>query len=632
MSEAESIYIPIPHFPPFKLRSSMIDKDPVIWAHLLEAYIKLIQLLLDPQSPKLSVKSQQQLHLFLQIYLKETSTEGERIFSLGAINPDIKSNTETLRAYVFHLIKNYGFVKLSMTGEMIWDFVRIYCEKNAQTVRGLIDGSFKSKFNDNKKSGSISSIPVLQKYLEKLISEGKVGSTHLKFLTMLLGQHVSKTTYSMGSSKIVNTSQNNNSLQFAESFVTTNWIEFLDLAYADGKSPNAELVKNVMVLSIVSLSAPKLAKLASSLGISSVDTLSIAPLFGAIITSDPLKDLIPKLEEKLPFLRFVSKDVENESEEESEGKYEENVEGISLLVDLFPDLTERKAKIILKDYSGDVEYVTNLLLENPDRISSIEEKKPSAQNKPAEVANHNIPKRSIYDDDDISKGDFSKASIVFGKKNRKQIGVADDVLKKKTLNAALRLMYESDEDEPDDTYDDQEKTTGSEMEDDSKKWKGSKMTPLIDESKPAFSPVDPMERHLFGIFKKDGTNAFDKSSRKSSHRQQMKKDTNWSDEQIEGWLRMLLKSPRRYKILEENYFYGGGNPNRQPRAPKQANGPVEGSSSKSPTAKSKEQPKEQVKRSHARNEKNKASKSNHNRKSRHDKKSSLQLAGMKSEG
>ena len=28
---------------------------------------------------------------------------------------------------------------------------------------------------------------------------------------------------------------------------------------------------------------------------------------------------------------------------------------------------------------------------------------------------------------------------------------------KKTLESALRLMYQSDEDEPDDTYDDQEK-------------------------------------------------------------------------------------------------------------------------------------------------------------------------------
>lgn len=626
MTETESIYIPIPHFPPFKLRSSMIDKDPVIWAHLLEAYIKLIQLLLDPQSPKLSVKSQQQLQLFLKVYLQETSIEGERIFSLGTINPDIKRNTETLRLYVFQLIKNFSFVKLNMTGEMIWNFVRIYSEKNAQTVRSLVDGSFKSKFNDNKKSGNISSIQVLQKHLEKLISEGKFSSNDMNCFTILLGQHVSRTTYLMGSSKTVNKSQNNG-LQFADSFVSSQWIEFLNIAYADGRSPNAEVVKNVMILSVISLSAPKLAKLASELGISSVDTLNVAPLFGAVITSDALKDLIPKLEERLPFLKFINKDLDNEDEDED---YEENMEGISLLVDLFPTLAEKKAKAILREYNGDVEFVTNLLLENPHRISSIEEHQATPEIKPNENAKFDIQKRSIYDDDDISKGDFSKASIIFGKRKEKDPGAANDDLKKKTLSAALRLMYESDEDEPDDTYDNQEKTTGAELEVDVKnKKKGAKIAPIAEEMKPAFSPVDQTERYLFSLFKKDGADIFAKISRKSSHRQQMKKSTNWSDEQIEGWLRMLLKSPRRYKILEEDFFYGGGNPNRPQKVEQARDEGEKVPFLKTPTPSSKQQSKEQVKRTQARDEKNKSSKSNHNRKSRHDKKSNLQLAGMK---
>ncbi|KAG5421638.1 hypothetical protein I9W82_000730 [Candida metapsilosis] len=621
MTESDSVYIPIPHYPPFKLRSSMIDKDPVIWAHLLEAYIKLMQLLLDPQGPKLSVKSQQQLQLFLKVYLQETSVEKERVFSLGAINPDIKRNSDILRTYVFQLIKSYSFVKLSMTGEMIWDFVRIYSEKNAQTVRSLIDGSFKSKFNDNKKSGSISSIPVLQKHLEKLISEGKFSSDDLTCFTVLLGQHVSKTTYSMGSNKTVSKSQNN-SLQFADGFVTSSWIEFLNLAYADGRSPNAEVIKNVMVLSVISLSVSRLARLASELGISSVDTLNVAPLFSAIITSDALKEMIPKLEEGLPFLKFVNKDVEDVDDDY--GDFEENIEGISLLVGLFPTLTENKAKAILRERNGDVEFVTNLLLENPDSINSIEEHPPKT-----EQAQLDIQKRSIYDGDDISKGDFSKASIVFGKKKKAGLDAANDDLKKKTLNAALRLIYESDEDEPDDTYEDQEKTTGSELEEDSSKKKGAKALPVTEEKKPSFSPVDQTERYLFSFFKKDGSDAFARSSRKSSHRQQLKKSINWSDEQIEGWLRMLLKSPRRYKILEEDYLYGGGNPNRPKRDHQQADEKDPAPPSRSPTPNNNQQSKEHVKRTQARNEKNKASKSNHNRKSRHDKKSNLQLAGMK---
>ena len=196
------------------------------------------------------------------------------------------------------------------------------------------------------------------------------------------------------------------------------------------------------------------------------------------------------------------------------------------------------------------------------------------------------------------------------------------------MNAALRLIYESDEDEPDDTYEDQEKTTGSELEEDSSKKKGAKALAVTEEKKSSFSPVDQTERYLFSLFKKDGSDAFARSSRKSSHRQQLKKSINWSDEQVEGWLRMLLKSPRRYKILEEDYLYGGGNPNR-PKKDHQQDEKEKAPPSRSPAPNNNQQSKEHVKRTQARNEKNKASKSNHSRKSRHDKKSNLQLAGMK---
>ncbi|KAI5955869.1 hypothetical protein KGF54_001371 [Candida jiufengensis] len=656
MSDNDSIYIPIPHFPPFKLRSSMIDKDPVIWAHLLQAYIQLMHFLLDPNSPKLNVKSQQQFQLFLKIYLQETSEESERIFSLGAINPDITKNTEILRSLVFQVIKNYSFVKLNITGEMIWNFVKIYVLKNVQTVRSLIDGNFKSKFNDNKKSGQISSISVLQKYLEQLISSEKFNNNDLSCLTTLLGQHTAKTTtFSMGSNKSVS-KVSNNSLTFAESFVSVEWIENLENLYAGGKSVNAETIKNIMVLSLLSLSTTKLAKLALGLGVSSVDTLSLSPLFSAIIISESFKELIPKLEEKLQFLRQVNIDGEaneeyDDEQEEDEDGFEQNIEGISLLVDLFPDLTERKAKIILRQHNGDVEHVTNLLLENPDLINSIAEKPKQVKQQPkVKVAQQNkqIPKRSIYDDDDISKGDFSNSKITFGKKQREKLGSTNEDLKKKTLNAALRLMYESDEDEPDDTYEDQEKTSGSALDENSKNRNGTKLAVLNDEKKSAFSEVDPKERFLFSIFKKDGADAFSKFKRKSSDRSKLRKDTEWSDEQIEGWLRMLLKSPRRFKILEEDYFYGGGNPNRRNHSKKiskeddelqlgiEESSKVSKTKTQSPTPESKDkqqqnsQSKEQVKHKQARNEKNKANKANHNRKSKHDKKSNSALIGMQS--
>ncbi|KGQ89315.1 hypothetical protein MEM_02192 [Candida albicans L26] len=448
----DTIYIPIPHYPPFKLRSSLIDKDPVIWVHLLEAYIHLMTVLLDPETPKLNVKSQQQLQLFLKIFLFETCEEETKIFSLGAINPDIKKNTSILKAYVFQLIKKYSFVKLNLTGEAIWNFTKIYAPKNISTVRGLIDGTFKSEFNDNKKSGNISSISPVQKHLDLIVTNGKFTKTEdLVILSMLLGQNTTRTsTFSMGSNKSIN-KKRNRSLPFAENFVNVQWIELLEKGYANGKSVNADIIKDIMIISIISLSAEKLATLTMNLGITSIAAFNVCPLFSSIIISEPYKELIPNLEKKLPFLRNIDIDDDNGYEDDDLDGYEDNIEGISILVDLWPNMTERKAKIILKQHNGDVEHVTNLLLENPELIDKIEMPK-KTNNGTASTSNNTKTFTGSY-------------KIFSGKKkgslnNNTKLNAPSADLKKKTLESALRLMYQSDEDEPDDTYDDQEKTTG----------------------------------------------------------------------------------------------------------------------------------------------------------------------------
>ncbi|CUM52817.1 uncharacterized protein AC631_04905 [Debaryomyces fabryi] len=661
-TDDDSTYIPIPHYPPFKLRSSLIDKDPVIWVHLLEAYIKLFKYLLNPDSHtlKLSVKSQQQLQLFLKIFLFETAEETTKIFSLGAINPDIKTNTAILRTCVFQLIKNYSIVKLSLTGEAIWNFVTIYVKDNSTIVRGLVDGTYKSKFNDNKKSGNISCIGQIHKHLESLISNGKIQDRELNTLSFLLGQHASSAT-KLKTYTVTGASSNNSrninkkltsSLAFAEAFVSTGWIEMLERLYVNGKSVHAEQIKEIMIISLISLSTAKLAKLAMELGVNNTDSLVLYPLFSTIIISDAYKELAPGLEERLTFLRNIS--FENKSVIKDDIPIKE--ENIELLADLIPQLTRGQAITILKENNDDVEQVTNILFENPDLISSIEEyeenKKPKHINSESKTESKRPEgqdepvKRSIYDGDKISNLDFSEGTVIYGKKGQATNNEpATETMKKKTLTAALRLMYESDEDEPDDTYEEQEKTSGLAAGENNKisKRKTNKNrlavfdeddgsgadrdTPMTPDRSVSSSPmpasVDSIEKYLFSIFKTKGAEKFDKKDRKSSDRQNIKKSTNWSDEQIEGWLRMLLKSPRRFKILEEDYLYGG-NPNRQPARRNNDGDQTTESSNKGNKPKSKEQ----AKRSFAKNEKNKASKANHNRKSGHSKKTNRELAGM----
>ncbi|CCE86715.1 Piso0_005221 [Millerozyma farinosa CBS 7064] len=672
------VNIPIPHYPPFKLRSSLVDKDPVIWVHLLEGYIRLSQFLLqaDSHHQKLSVKSKQQLVLFLKVYLSETAEEKNQIFSLGAINPDITRNTSTLRNYIFQVIRSYSFAKLTLGGDSVWNFVRIYGRENGTIVRGLVDGTYKSKLNDNKKSGNISFIAPVQKHIESLINSGKFSRDDLECLAYLLGQHANvakSTTFNIsngtdsGSVKKTVKKASSGSLSFAEKFVSTEWIELLEVLYAGGASVNAETIKDVMIVSLIGLTAAKLANLVTNLHVTNIDTLRIYPLLALILTSKQLEEIMPSLKEKLPFLNNIKVSDKFDSEESSFGNVHIVKKDIENLNEIMPQLSRGQCVTLLKQYDKDIERISNMLFENPDVLNFIEESEVDEMDK-TEVpmkpkadkpSNATIDSRkNIYDGDEISNLMFNKHTVILGKKNKANHKPTSNDLKKKTMTAALRLMYESDEDEPDDTYDDQEKTSGSAIPEENSARKSFKIK--VDElgndddtesnapntSKDAaasrsshVSPVDAIENYLFAIYKSKSDTLFKKESRKTKERANMKNETGWTDEQIEGWLRMLLRSPRHFKILEENFFYGG-NPNRKepftgikkgklgsPATPSSAEQKVsEGSSSDGPKAPSttrepnKASGKEQKKRQYAKSEKNKASKANHNRKDQHSKK------------
>lgn len=617
----EAIYIPIPHYPPFKLRSSLIDQDPVIWVHLLEAYIRLCQVLMDGET-KLNVKSQQQFQLFLKVFLAETSEETTRIFSLGAINPDIRTNTALLRAYVFQLVKQHSLVKLGLGGESLWHFVLIYVEKNTTAVRRLLDGSFKSPLNDNKKLGKISLIPVLRKYLVEQISGGKLNHDQLKYIVMLLGTQTTTQVQSFlvtglqAKKKVILKDKRGSTAgtaSFSENFVTEEWIESLEGLYAGGKSVNARIIKDVMLVSILSLTPAKLAKVISVLGISGVSTMGVAPLLSAIILSEPYRNASPGLEERLPFLRNI---VTKEAEPSVSAK------DVEFLVDMFPALTESKAKSVLISNDGDVEKVTHFLLEDPMRIQSI----PDYQEKPIEVSQSEMEKgierfKLLENETNESVG-----------KKKKAVTSAEE-MKKRTLSAALKLLYESDEDERDDTYDDQEHTSGLAFYEYNNKPKNKdkarlavfddehgKSSPPAEASpapeRPAF---DKNEINMFGYFKTEGPQIFSRESRKSKVRADIKSATKWSDEQIEGWFRMLEKSPKRFRLLEEQYMFHFSNKNMNQRQTEHQ-------------AEQKPQPSTQNgkggKRTQARKEKHKASVGNHSRKNRHSNKTRAEMAGM----
>ena len=67
------------------------------------------------------------------------------------------------------------------------------------------------------------------------------------------------------------------------------------------QSVNADIIKDIMIISIISLSAEKLATLTMNLGITSIAAFNVCPLFSSIIISEPYKELIPNLEKSYHF-------------------------------------------------------------------------------------------------------------------------------------------------------------------------------------------------------------------------------------------------------------------------------------------------------------------------------------------
>lgn len=540
---ADEINIPIPQYPSFKLRSSLIDKDPVIWVHLLESYIRLFQFLIDPKGLKLSVKALQDLQTFLKVYLSETSKESTQIFSLGAINPDITKNTEILRNYVFQFIKLSSIVKCGLLGESIWDFVTIYITSNFTIIRQLIDGTFNSKLNE-KKSGGISSINLIQNHLQFKIINLDFKDNDLLALSNLLGQQIAVSKQTKIS--ISNNSQPQQSFEkvkpnkasnFAAKFVNKTWIEMLEKLYAKGKSVHVAILQKIMIVSLVSLTATLLKSLTEQLSVNNVTSLKNYQLFGTILISDSFAELMPNLDDKLPWLdSFTVAPTVSE-------------ENIITIQELFPQVSVQRARQLLQDYDDNVESLTNELFENPDLLQDLPEKEVVQPTKPIATT-----KRSIYDGDKISNNDFSETKVILGKQRQRKASVASEDLKNKALTAALKLLYESDEDEPDDTYDDQEETAGDALGNDNKKKRPEKP-----KSELMHPETDPKETYLFTFIRNNKVDCLEKSGRKTKERKEIQDHTGWSHEQIEGWYRMLLKSPRRFKILEENYFFSRQN-------------------------------------------------------------------------
>lgn len=593
--------ISIPVFPPFKLRSSLIDKDPVIWEYLLADYITLFKKLLaliphstnskrgngsDVSAPfTLSINTVNQLHAFLQSFLHESSLESTQVFSLGAINPNIRENQHILKLAVFSYIKAMNLVNLKLTGASIWDFCKVYVtmadkyssQKINQTlvtipvIRKLIQGTVKSLYTS--KSDDVSLLKSLHVYMGKLIASGKWKQDDSEVLYLLLGQRTKKGLASSSSrdrnkkknvknirlSSTPNSAGVNNS-DFAELFVNKHWAAILEELYVGGTGMNFKVCVQIMVLSLCSLSSPKIVKLLKDqLEIDGLAQLKqLYPLISLVVLSKQFNEMNPDLKDMLsPILLSLKK-------KDSKGVTGAKVfdgEKIRNVIEMFPQLSPGKVKTLLANNNNEVEKIINDLLEmDVEDMSTIEDY--DEKSKESSLKHKNKKKAKPGNVFDFQMAEDKVVTVQLGKKEAdNDLDEVDEDLRKKNLERALALLYDADEDEPDDTYVENEGGSIPDLdynEDDGgtkNTGKDNNVNIKLDKK------LLEVEAKLFGIYS-SSPDRLKRTDRNTPYRQELRRETGWTDEQIEGWARVIEKNPRRFRMLEERLVYVDGSLNK----------------------------------------------------------------------
>ncbi|CAO3616281.1 unnamed protein product [Cunninghamella blakesleeana] len=294
---------------------------------------------------------------------------------------------------------------------------------------------------------------------------------------------------------------------------------------------------------------------------------------------------------------------------------------ISNIRDVFPDLGEGFIEQCLIANNYDSEVVIMQLLENnlPPSITSLDRSMERMTVKDDKVSTQGIldSRKNIFDNDEFdifSRGTLEMNKVYLGKKDK---GNTESLLDnksytKKEKSVLLERIYNMYEDEIDDTYDSINEVNGpidlTSVDDD-----GTKALDVVRAKKE--QTIDPgllNESDLVhayvenpSVFERSGT------ARKSSQRETLRKRTNMSDEQLEGWASMFNRNPRKQHILDKYMLFDGSQEEVKDDVKSKQQLKQKNPKPKPPRT-------EEQQRSYK--DKNKAKIGNHNRKKNHDKK------------
>ena len=233
---------------------------------------------------------------------------------------------------------------------------------------------------------------------------------------------------------------------------------------------------------------------------------------------------------------------------------------VSQIHDLFPETPTLYILCLLDYFSDDIEAVTASLLEPeslPEELrdpqSYVDDAERQLKLQPDLVPCSTEPpdqsRRNIFDDDDFDRLRMSSSQVHFGRKEHDYgdpLSSSEKAKKKAAILAAL-TAFDSDDDERDDTYDVADvggavdNTVDTDARSRGKKFKDSE-------------EADVNEQILFKAWRSN-PELFtrDSKTRLSQPRQQLKSETEMTDEQIEGWALMLSRDDAAVLKLENKY-------------------------------------------------------------------------------
>lgn len=691
-------------YPTAPVRAEINATGPELWANLVQTWCGMLQyyLALPPPTGQISQKGQAispSMRLFLETYVVETAaatqnseTEGSRQGNEGGEGS--RSDLERrLRQTVFALItkQNEDRTKYAvldaMTYKAVWAFVACYGAANHTEVSHAIAYLYTAR-------GGKTFVTQLAAVAIDQLAAGTAEPTHFArtlSVVLLAGPGI------------------------APDWVTLNWVDSLQSVYiAPGVSARTQ--RAVLQACWASFCVPPLAVLDSNARLSVLGALvskaTRAPLkhgqmlgallnytnFGAAVgvpslsvTLETARLRIPVVPSPATTTRTTSKSTKaTKSQHDSsttKGKGKSTASNlaipipddtqVSLILDLFPQLNGPAVAKLLAQNGGSAEVATAFLLENSESLAQFENYVPEAESAPSQPQQNKnknkqtkVPSpptapaasklRSVYDNDDLSTLKIDPSKLIFGKKapvSMSSLGQAysNDAKGDSSLQATLQRIYQADEDERDDTYDEAEAahSTSIQTVSDSTADAGvdavtrrpklnhvqadsAAETPAVEG---ASSPADATERLLWETYAQS-PGEFAQAARRTRARADLCKATGWSNEQIEGWARMLDRMPKRKTMLSEKYAFRGNSaalkPStryRQPK-PEESDGEDDASTSNQQhththTQNQRKQnphaPPTTTKQQQQRKDRNKAKQGNHNRKAGHDRK--MQRAG-----